>query len=144
MADANITILRQDYRDAAQVAASADAQYNGWEANTISTALASSATSIVGYGSANTDKAYIPADFKDHKTVFIINNTYGATKTVTFKKGDSYQGVNDLVITAPAGLSVIWLESAPFVNQKTGKIIVETDATSADAKDLTIVGYEMR
>lgn len=134
---ADIWISRQDYRDAAQITASKPAQYNGWEANTISGALPGTLptgyTSTVGTGGAT-----IPADFKDHKTVFVINNAGSSAVTVTFSKGDSYQGVKDLVVSVPAGVNLIWLESAPFVDQKTGKITVTASA------NVTMYGYEMR
>lgn len=133
MATVSIPIVRQDYRDAAQISASADAQYNGWEANTISGAITAQAIT-------SSDTITIPADFKDHKTVFVFNNVDAAAASVTIKAGDSYQGVNDLVLSVPVGVSHIWLESAPFVDQKTGKITVTTTAT----EKLTVYGYEMR
>lgn len=133
MAAVTVPISRQDYRDAAQIAASAPAQYNGWEPNTISGALAGQAITA-------SDTITIPADFKDHKTIFILNNTDAAAVTVTFKAGNSYHGVNDLAISAPVGISVVWLDSADFVDKDTGKITVTTAAT----EKLTIQGYEMR
>ena len=123
---ADILISRQNY---ALDGETPSTQENGWKANTVSGAL--TGTSVSAGGSAT-----IPADFKDHKTVFVI--TAQAAANVTFKKGDSYQGVNDLVVAAPAGTSMIWLESAPFIEQKTGKITVESD------KAIAIFGYEMR
>ena len=144
-ANATIPILRQDYRDAEQISASAAAQYNGWEPNKISSALGSSAVDIGGYTSAETTyKCEIPADFKDHKTVFIINNTFAAAKHITFKAGDSGMACKDLTVEVPVGVSVLWLDSARFVNKTTGKIKVETDATESDDYDLTVIGYEMR
>ena len=133
MSAVTVPISRQDYRDAAQIAASAPAQYNGWEPNTISGALAGQAITA-------SDTITIPADFKDHKTIFILNNTDAAAVTVTFKAGNSYHGVNDLAISAPVGISVVWLDSADFVDKDTGKITVTTEAT----EKLTIQGYEMR
>lgn len=133
MATVSIPIVRQDYRDAAQIAASADAQYNGWEANTISGAITAQAIT-------SSDTITIPADFKDHKTIFVFNNVDAAAASVTIKAGNSYQGVNDLVLSVPVGVSIIWLESAPFVDQKTGLITVTTTAT----EKLTMYGYEMR
>ena len=130
---ADVYISRQDYRDAAQVAASAPAQYNGWEANTPSENIAASGvpTSISAGGSAE-----IPADFKDHKTVFVV--TAAAAANVAFKAGDSDGGANDVIRQFPAGTSIIWLESAPFVKKATGKITITSD------KAIDIIGYEMR
>ena len=138
MADRIFTILRQQYD------ANDSTQLNGWEPNTISSALGSSALSVIGYTAAGSDKAYIPADFKDHKTVFVFNNTHTADSVVKFHKGDTYQGVNDLSVSLPLGISVIWLDSAKFVDKRTGKIRVTTAVTAAENKDITLVGYEMR
>ena len=122
---ADILISRQDYRDAAQITAEAPKQENGWAPNTNSGAI--TGTSIAAEGTAD-----IPADFKDHKTVFVI--TAAADAEVTIAAGNSYHGVNDLVFTAPTGTSVIWLDSADFVDKDTGKIKVSTD------KAITIFG----
>lgn len=122
---ADIVLSRQNYK----LAGETTDQYNGWKPNTISGAI--TGTSV----SANTVYT-IPADFKDHKTVFFI--TAAAAAVVTVKAGDTYQGVNDLVFTAPAGTSVIWLDSAKYVDETTGKITFSAD------KAITIFGYEMR
>ena len=127
---ADILISRQDYRDAAQISASKPAQYNGWEANTNSGAI--TGTSVT----ANTDFT-IPADFKDHKTVFVINNAGSSAATVTFKKGDTY-GAQEVAVSAPAGISLIWLDSTKFANKTTGIITVRSSA------NITMFGYEMR
>ena len=139
MAATMINILRQDYNSGGT------AQYNGWEPNVISGALASSFTSIIGMDGTTTDKsAYIPADFKDHKTVFVFNNSYGAAKTVTFKAGTNGMGCKDLEVSVPDGLSMIWLDSARFVDKETGLIKVVTAVTADSTKALGVVGYEMR
>lgn len=127
---ADILISRQDYRDAAQITASAPAQYNGWQPNTGSGAI--TGTSV----SANTDYT-IPADFKDHKTVFVIVNSGSSAATVTFKKGDTY-GAQEVQISAPAGTSLVWLDSAKFATKRTGIITVRSSAA------ITMFGYEMR
>ena len=90
----------------------------------------------------SSDTITIPADFKDHKTIFVIVNADSAAKTVTFKAGDSYAGVKDLVVSAAVGTNIIWLDSAPFVNKATGVITVTTD--EATASKLSMFGYEMR
>ena len=108
-------------------------QVNGYPPNVISSAL-------TGQAITSSDTITIPADFKDHKTVFVINNTGSGAASVTIKAGNTYQGVNDLVISAPAGLSFIWLDSARFVDKVTGEITVTTTATG----NLTMFGYEMR
>jgi len=135
MADRTFTISRQDY---------GSSEYNGWSPNKLSGALGTSALSVIGYTAAGSDKAYIPADFKDHKTVFVFNNTHTASSAVKIHKGDSYQGVNDLTLSLPLGITMIWLDSAKYVDQTTGKIRVSCEVTAAEGKDITLVGYEMR
>lgn len=135
MAAVTIPIKRQDYRDAAQVSASAPAQYNGWAPNTISGAL-------TGEYITASDTITIPADFKDHKTIFVITNEDSAAKTVTFKAGNSGMGAQDLPVSAAVGTTIIWLNSAQFVNKATGLITVTTD--EATASKLSMYGYEMR
>lgn len=135
MADRIFNISRQDY---------GSSEYNGWQPNKLSGALGSSALSVIGYTAAGSDKAYIPADFKDHKTVFIFNNTHTASSAVKIYKGDSYQGVQDLTLSLPLGLTAIWLDSAKYADKKTGKIRVSCDVSAAEGKDITLVGYEMR
>ena len=122
---ADIVISRQNYKQTGE----ATDQYNGWAPNTNSGAI--TGTSVT----ANTDYT-IPADLKDHKTVFVI--TAAAAANVTVKAGNAYQGVNDLVFEAPAGTSMVWLDSAKFVDKATGKITFRAD------KAITIFGYEMR
>lgn len=90
----------------------------------------------------NNEGIFIGPDFKDHKTVFVIKNEDSAAKTVTFKAGNSYQGVNDLAVTAKVGLTMIWLDSAKFVDKATGEITITTDESTASK--LTMFGYEMR
>lgn len=137
MAATNITIMRQDY------SGNASGQYNGFEPNTLSGAI--TFTSIIGMDGTTTDKsAYIPADFKDHKTVFVFNNTYGAAKDVVFKAGDTDHGVADLTVSVPNGQSFIWLDSAKFVDKSTGLIKVTTAVTADSTKALGLIGYEMR
>lgn len=135
MAAVTIPIKRQDYRDAAQISASAPAQYNGWAPNVISGAL-------TGEYITSSDTITIPADFKDHKTVFVIVNEDSAAKTVTFKAGNSDMGAQDLTVSAAVGTNLIWLDSARFVNKATGLITVETN--EATASKVSMFGYEMR
>lgn len=135
MAAVTIPIKRQDYRDAAQISASASAQYNGWAPNKISGAL-------TGEYITSSDTITIPADFKDHKTVFVIVNADSAAKNVVFKHGNGGAGAKDLTVSAAVGTNLIWLDSAPFVNKATGVITVETNESTASK--LSMFGYEMR
>lgn len=130
MATVTVPIKRQDYNSA-----DPGKQLNGWEPNVISGAL-------TGEYITSSDTITIPADFKDHKTIFVINNEDSAAKTVTFKAGNSYQGVKDLAVEAAVGISIIWLDSARFVDNETGEITVTTN--EATASKLSIFGYEMR
>lgn len=130
MAKVTVPIKRQDYNST-----DPGKQLNGWEPNVISGAL-------TGEYITSSDTITIPADFKDHKTIFVINNEDSAAKTVTFKAGNSYQGVKDLAVEAAVGISIIWLDSARFVDNETGEITVTTN--EATASKLSIFGYEMR
>ena len=130
MATVTVPIKRQDYNSD-----DPGKQLNGWEPNVISGAL-------TGEYITSADTITIPADFKDHKTIFVINNEDSAAKTVTFKAGNSYQGVKDLVVEAAVGINMIWLDSARFVDSETGEITVTTN--EATASKVSIFGYEMR
>jgi hypothetical protein len=120
---ADIIISRQQY-DATDAN-----QKNGWKPNVISGA-------ITGTSMSSGTTYEIPADFKDHKTVFVIQAQ--ADANVTFKAGDTYHAVKDLMVECKAGTNMIWLDSADFINNTTGKISVETSAA------VTMFGYEMR
>lgn len=122
---ADILISRQDY---AQTGETAGVQMNGWEPNTFTGALTGSSISANG-------SATIPADFKDHKTVFVV--TAAAAANVTFAAGNTY-GARKVTKEAPAGTSLIWLDSTKFADKTSGKITVSSD------KAITIFGYEMR
>lgn len=125
---ADILIVRQDYAEAGQTSG---VQMNGWKPNTGSGAI--TGTSL----SANTEYT-IPADFKDHKTVFTAVGG-AANAVLTIKKGNSYHGVNDTPIEVGAGGTVqFWLDSADFVDKTSGVITVKSD------KAITLWGYEMR
>lgn len=127
MAD-NILIVRKDYAEAGQTAGE---QMNGFPPNVESGAITgTSMTGGVDY--------VIPADFKDHKTVFTAKGG-SANAILTINEGDSYQGVNKATINVPSGAIVqFWLDSAKFVNKATGEITVNAD------KAITLFGYEMR
>lgn len=135
-ANLSIPVLRQEY---------ATSQYNGWMPGVISGELVAAAEDISGYTTSETTyKAKIPADFKDHKTVFIFINNFSAAKSVTFKAGNGHAGAKDLTVSVPVGTSILWLESAPFVDKFTGEIEIKTDATQTDSKYVKMIGYEMR
>lgn len=129
MANVTIPIKRQDYNPGGT------AQYNGWAPGVISGAL-------TGEYITSSDTITIPADFKDHKTVFVIVNADSAAKNVVFKHGTGDAGAKDLTVSAAVGTNFIWLDSAPFVNKATGVITVETN--EATASKLSMFGYEMR
>lgn len=128
MATVKVPISRQDYS-----AAQDSSELNGWKPNVISGALSGQAITA-------SDTITIDPDFKDHKTVFLFNNTDSAAASVTIKAGNTYHGVKDLVLSVPVGISMIWFDSADFVDKSSGEITVVTTAT----EKLTIQGYEMR
>jgi hypothetical protein len=78
---------------------------------------------------ANTDKA-IEWKESDEKMTLVINATT-ATK-LTIKAGNSIQGVSDLTLTVPVGISLVKLESGRFKNvtgNNKGKIVVNSTGT---------------
>lgn len=64
-------------------------------------------------------------DFKDEHTVILMSGA----GTVTVKAGTGYAGTKDLVITAPAGVSFMTIDSARFINRETGEINIVAQTT---------------
>lgn len=120
---ADITISRQNYALAGETPSE---QYNGWAPNTGMTEALSGTAATSGT---------IPADFKDHKTVFFCNASGAAT--ITFAAGDTY-GAHAVDITVPSGNSLFWLDSTKFADKVSGEINYTSTAS------VTLVGYEMR
>lgn len=78
---------------------------------------------------ANTAKA-IGWNEKDEHTVLVINAA--AQTDLTVKAGNGIQGVTDLVLTVPKGVSLVKLESGRFKNvsgTNKGKVIVVSTGT---------------
>lgn len=78
---------------------------------------------------ANTAKA-ITWNEKDEHTVLVINAA--AQTNLTVKAGNGIQGVTDLVLTVPQGVSLVKLESGRFKNvsgANKGKVIVVSTGT---------------
>lgn len=78
---------------------------------------------------ANTEKA-IDWSEKDEHTVLVINAS--AQTDLTVKAGNGIQGVTDLVLTVPKGVSLVKLESGRFKNvsgSNKGKVIVVSTGT---------------
>ena len=78
---------------------------------------------------ANTAKA-ITWNEKDEHTVLVINAA--AQTDLTVKAGNGIQGVTDLVLTVPQGVSLVKLESGRFKNvsgANKGKVIVVSTGT---------------
>lgn len=78
---------------------------------------------------ANTAKA-IPWSESDDKSVLVINAS--AATNLTVKAGNGIQGVTDLVLTVPQGISLVKLESGRFKNvtgENKGKIVVVSTGT---------------
>lgn len=127
---ADIYISQQDYRDAQQITDGAPKQLNGWEANTATEELTAVATTI------DNSEATIPADFKDHKTVFLVIAGSGGA-TVTFEAGTTY-GARKVDVEFAEGTSLIALDSTKFADKITGEITVSTE------DEIDIVGVELR
>lgn len=78
---------------------------------------------------ASTAKA-IDWSEKDEQTVLVINAS--AQTDLTVKAGNGIQGVTDLVLTVPQGVSLVKLESGRFKNvsgANKGKVIVVSTGT---------------
>ena len=78
---------------------------------------------------ASTAKA-IDWNEKDEHTVLVINAA--AQTDLTVKAGNGIQGVTDLVLTVPKGVSLVKLESGRFKNvsgANKGKVIVVSTGT---------------
>ena len=78
---------------------------------------------------ASTAKA-IDWSEKDEHTVLVINAS--AQTDLTVKAGNGIQGVTDLVLTVPQGVSIVKLESGRFKNvsgANKGKVIVVSTGT---------------
>lgn len=78
---------------------------------------------------ASTAKA-IDWSEKDEHTVLVINAS--AQTDLTVKAGNGIQGVTDLVLTVPQGVSLVKLESGRFKNvsgANKGKVIVVSSGT---------------
>jgi hypothetical protein len=127
---ANVTISRQDY---------GTNELNGWKPNTISGALSATAGTSWTIPAPSSALTGARSDtFKDHKTVFLVVNGQNAAVNITIKGGDTYAGNKDVVMSAPVGISMFWLDSSKFADKTTGAITI----TAASA--VQIIGYEMR
>ena len=83
----------------------------------------------LGALTASTAKA-IDWNEKDEHTVLVINAA--AQTDLTVKAGNGIQGVTDLVLTVPKGISLVKLESGRFKNvsgANKGKVIVVSTGT---------------
>ena len=141
MAKVYIPIFRQNYKDVSAVPSESD-QFAGIEPNVFSPSLtgvnlqsASDANWIDPQGSS----AYGTDDFKDHKTLFIFQNS-GVTASVTFAAGDTYAGrATDPLEIGSGETRAIWLDSSKFADKTTGAIKVTCTTASVKA-----YGVEMR
>lgn len=81
---------------------------------------------------AASDRVIVAGDFKDEYTQFHFKNAGSTDATVTFKAGNAYMGVNDLVISVAAGKeSFVTIDTSRFKNisgADSGKIILAVSA----------------
>lgn len=138
MAKVYIPIYRQDYALSGETPSQ---QFAGVEPNVFSPSLsgvalqsASDANWIDPQGSS----VFGTDDFKDHKTVFIFQNT-GASATVTFEAGDTYAGRKVEQEIGSGETCAIWLDSSKFADKTDGAIKVTVNTASVKA-----YGVEMR
>ena len=67
----------------------------------------------------------------DAKMLLVINNATSAASTLTVKAGNGIQGVCDMTLAVPKGVSLVKLESGRFKNvsgENKGKIVVVSPA----------------
>lgn len=138
MAKVYIPIYRQDYALSGETPSQ---QFAGVEPNVFSPSLsgvalqsATDANWIDPQGSS----VFGTDDFKDHKTVFIFQNT-GASATVTFEAGDTYAGRKVEQEIGTGETCAIWLDSSKFADKTDGAIKVTVNTASVKA-----YGVEMR
>lgn len=80
---------------------------------------------------ANTQKALDWTE-NDHNMILVIDNGGTAATTLTVKAGNGIQGVCDLALTVPVGVSLVKLESGRFKfvsGSNKGKIVVVSPGT---------------
>lgn len=79
---------------------------------------------------ANTAKS-IEWSENDAKMVLVVNNATSAASTLTVKAGNGIQGVCDVTLNVPKGISLVKLESGRFKNvsgENKGKIVIVSPA----------------
>lgn len=81
---------------------------------------------------AASDNVIVAGDFKDEFTQFHFKNAGSSGANVTFKAGNGYMGVNDLIIAVAVGKEVfVTIDTSRFKNIEgvdAGKIILSVDA----------------
>lgn len=80
---------------------------------------------------ANTQKALEWSE-NDNKMILVIQNGGDSAVTLTVKAGNGIQGVGDLTLSAPKGVSLVKLESGRFKfisGDNKGKIVVVSTGT---------------
>ena len=139
MAKVYIPIFRQNYGLSTE---SPSEQWAGIEPNVFSPSLAG--VNLQSAADANWidpqgSSVYGTDDFKDHKTLFIFQNS-GVAASVTFAAGNTYAGreVKDLAIGS-GETRAIWLDSSKFADKTDGAIKVTCTTASVKA-----YGVEMR
>ena len=149
MAIVNIPIYRQDYALSGE---NPSHQYAGIEPNVFSPSLsgvnlnasASADTNWIGgqdkseYGGSATAPLYGADDFKDHKTLFIFQNS-GVSATVTFAAGNTYAGRKVDQEIGTGETCAIWLDTSKFADKTDG--VIKVICTTASVK---AYGVEMR
>ena len=76
-----------------------------------------------------TSYKYLPVDFQDERTAFVVNSTNAGTLTIA--AGDGYAAVTDEVLEIPAGFSAFYIDSNRFkvsAGENKGKIKIKGSA----------------
>ena len=138
MAKVYIPIYRQDYALSGETPSQ---QFAGVEPNVFSPSLSGVALQSASDGNwidPQGSSIFGTDDFKDHKTVFIFQNT-GASASVTFEAGDTYAGRKVVREIGAGETCAIWLDSSKFADKTEGAIKVTVNTASVKA-----YGVEMR
>ncbi len=101
------------------------------ELNGVTMSSGSAAAITFTTGDHTTDGFAVDFSGKDNKTVILFNNSGSgaAAGTATVKAGSFIQGVKDISVTVPLGLSACVLDSGYFKNTSKKVVVIPSAAT---------------
>jgi hypothetical protein len=100
--------------------------------------MSSGSAAAVTFTTGNTtDGNAVDFSKADNKTVILFNNTAQSAGKATIKAGDFIQGVTDIEVDVPSGISACVLDSGYFEN-KTKKVLVVPSAATVTVGAVTL------